>query len=1218
MRPYTHRQASAARRARRNTLPSWSPTMPHPKHFRHVGPLRTLAALVLLSLWAMPSPLLWADVDPPSDPIPTFTLSPAEAPTGLFTEITLLTDEPLPGGSLTVGSWTLDPLDGDAPATEHRFRLGVPWDAERGPLTVSWTTTTDDDALILEADDPLVITEGAPPPQLLILEPSEVTAGTIEVLTLQLTEHPLPPSEVFFGEIEADVEALDEGTFLLTVHVPLDALERGGTRDLDIRWEDDLLPPYISTDSIQVLGPVPVILGAEVRPSVVFQGDEATLEIAILFEDEAFSVPASRIQIPGIIDASLPPEVEPGVWRFTRQIGALAPVGDFLLLINFQDNRLPPLQIPNALTVSALPPAPSFGGLTPAEILAGESTTVRVAISTNLTITDVRIGDLVTSWERITPGFLDPYNVLVEVETSTSTPPGGRSLVVTFDHPRRTELRRNNVFAVVAPPPVSTEVVSIDPTTVVAGTDTTVTLRLQEPVVLESIQLGTFPSTFRRDDEDPTLWYLDLSVPPTAARRGYTLTLTQEDARVEPKLISNAIEVVSPPAGDWQLSPSTALRGGTRELTLAGPDIGDLQEVEVLNEGVGLVDLQPLASDRIRLRVQVSDNAALGPVDLLLRTSGGQELRDDLLTVTPGPVSLLSVVPNRITPGADPTTVELRGRNLDTIDAITSSSTISAVFGEGGTPTRRPLILEAAESTPPGRASLTATSGSVPTTLVDALLVERPDLRFSSVSPEAVERGDTVEIVLEGIGLDAVDQITAAGRVVVQPPRERSDDRLLVEVFVREDAVLGFTPLLAIAGGDIVDTGLTLDILPEPSSLRRLVPSRIYREEEGLLLIEGRSLDGVTAVRLGEGIEVLSFEAELPNRLAIRYQVDADAVLGFRDVELDSTHGDIRALDRLQVGDVRLPPPSIEGTFSLNLEPTEVGALRLATLTFTNTGEVEETLTLEDPSGDIDLLHFTDPERPTEVRTSEVLTLAPGESAELTVRYAPVFRAQSAASYQLMGREGEALIDQIVLRGESVTRTHLFNPTPPLRFGPWPAEERRALPDLLLDAAEESPAINTRVLSVRVLLRFDGEPITAAQAGMDLLLDASPPHETPLWNDAQLTWATAVRTGLLEGTLLFETDSERAPLIAYPFSIRGTEDPVADDDVSTPRPDVGTDVEADTDMPWPEDSDRVEDDGPIPSDGGDGCCAIGGGAPPYGESTLALLALLLLRRKRAA
>lgn len=1153
-------------------------------------------------------------------------LSPLIAETGLVNTLTVTTSEPTLAGPLVIDQWSLDPRDGEGPALEHVYLFPLPWNVSLDAYPVFWTRLLEgDQEQIIELDDQLQFEEGPPRPSLLLMSENTATAGTTLELTVELSEHPIAPSSFAFGELHVEFEAVSDTIFILSVEIPIDALDQGEYRNLEIRWPGDLIEPLIAQQALHILPPVPVILGATLTPDHIINTGNYELELQLEFDGEPQDVQIAYLHLLSVISLETPEPVEPGLWRFSFELDDHQATGEIRLSIIFVDERIPPLTIEDALIIEALPPRPTFGGISKHSIQVGESETVRLLINDPLPILDIDLGDLVVDWRVIEPNIVNPYNIELDLETTPLTEPGQRDLVVTFDNPHYPELVRAKVINVVGAPIIETQIASISPQAIVAGVQSTIEILLEEEVTLASITLGTFATTLERDDTDPKLWRLHVDVPSEAQRRSYTLTLTQQNPQVDPLILMNAIGVIDPPPTDWQLSPSELLRGATHELQITGPSVSALQGVQTSSPGVAILNFSPSGTDGIAaLTIQLSDNAPAGPIELIMQTSSGDESRDDLITARPGPAELFFLTPDTLIAGAPAASFELRGRNLDTLDSLESSADISVSLQAGGSPTRRQVELSATADAGAGPRPLLARVGDVSVELQTAFSVIVSDIRVTSVTPSTIERGNSEVLLFQGAGLGEVDEVAAAGRLNFEEIRDQQPDSFIVDVFAREDATLGNTPILLLSGDELIDVQFSVQITPEPTQLSRLRPSNLYRDEQGSLIIEGRSLDGVTSVDLGDDVSIDSFEAISPTRLVVNYSVQPAAELGFRDVQLLSEHGDVQAEDALTIGEVREPMPELSAELSVEFDDTEVGAIRLYTLEITNDGQTEETLIFDEASGDYDILHFSDPLRPIEELTTATITIGPGETNELTLRYAPTFRAQSAASFQVSARDGEFILEPLVLRGASLPRAHHISPAPPIRFGPWPVGEITDLTELSLTANEDSAAMLTTITALQAFTSLDGRDLIPEEIGLHYQLVGSDESDAPLWHQSKVSWSVQVPAGLVSGAIILETTSETAPLVPFEFSIRSSDESSSDDlNGDAWHPDAGGDVDHSdaSDAATDPDTDEADADDTELSGGSgggsDGCCSVTGSSAPMNDALLALLVLALIRRRRA-
>ena len=691
-------------------------------------------------------------------------------------------------------------------------------------------------------------------------------------------------------------------------------------------------------------------------------------------------------------------------------------------------------------------------------------------------------------------------------------------------------------------------------------------------------------------------------------------------------------DVQEPPTAT--LTPAHLLRGTTRTVILTAASLGDVLSVDIPGESQVSARLVGPGQDPETwlLSVTASEGAATGLRPLRVLHTGGEERYPDMLDVRPGPTAVLSVEAPPLRAGGDSASIVLRGRNLDQVASIDAlPHVVLTLLPAGDDPRARTLTAQATSSANAGAYTLVLRrADGVRISVPDALSVTREDVSLRLIAPATLTRGVEHQVRLEGDGLDLVDEIVVLGRVqtsIVQ----RSADALTARFFVRDDARAGSVALaFVLRDGTYLPVIQRVSIMPGLPAITDVLPARVHREAAGTLMLRGRNLEEGSTIALGEGVTVEAFTTEEPTWVSVSYRVTADAPLGFRDILFESENGEVLLLDRLVVDDVVLPEPQITGDLDFRFPDTEVGTLHFATLRLRNEGTIEEVIVLQRTSGDEDILHFADTEDPLAAITERTLTLAPGASVDLPLRFAPAFRADSAVAFVLMAREGTTPAGLLTLRGRGIERRHAFQLPPPLRFGPYDPSPSVTLPRLVTRmAGSGQDALLTRIEEVQAVLRWNGDPVSADEAGLRWILGSTrdPNDDTPLWPDAELRWDVDVREGLLEGALLFVTDSPSARWVPYAFSVRGVPGAGLPDPPVEPRPEeedvwVGdvqdepgvddaspdTDLRDDTDLPPP----------PAPRNDQGCCAALGQSSTPasWWTGALVFFALLCARRPR--
>lgn len=685
------------------------------------------------------------------------------------------------------------------------------------------------------------------------------------------------------------------------------------------------------------------------------------------------------------------------------------------------------------------------------------------------------------------------------------------------------------------------------------------------------------------------------------------------------------------------VAPARLGRDATTQVVVRGTGLATLSAATI--SGGDLVVSRVAASDTVAsFDVGVGANVALGARSVTLSFSDAPDIElPSAVEVVPGPLRVLSLTPNAAARGAE-VQLAVVGSNLDTVAAWSFGDAIEVVRFAHSSPTRGTVTVRVGSAAFAGPRSVTASRADGSFELPAGFSVTGGASALTRVTPASVVRGASAELVLEGANLDAVESVSFGARVPVSGFVVDSPTRARVTVSVLEDAVAGPREVSLRRGAETIPAPGAFTVTRGPVAVIAIRPDRLSQRDVTFLTIDGSNLDGMTAFDAGPGIRVTAITATLATSASVDVEVADDAPVGFRDVVVTAPAGAVTANDALVVTEyvppvlnIRVPPEATVGD-------TQVGAYRRGGFELENLGVQAETLTIVGTDGDTDLFALLDEHgRRTNRLTRE---LGVGEVVTIPVEFAPELRGRSGAQYSVTARGG-ADAGTVVLRSNGIRQELEWSLEMPFDTGVLPAGERVNLPRLDTLLRDGVPARQVLITGWRLRATRDGEP----EALPDLFtVDFQSTIETGelFWGATELLWTIQGEAAHYEGELILETDSSSAPLVPFRFFAElegdGPADPGPDagdvgdtdagsdagdagSDTDTGRPDGGLDVgpdtdDAGTDAPGDASDDAGSDAGG--GGGGGGCCAISGRASAMPSALLALLALALSRRRRAA
>ena len=690
-----------------------------------------------------------------------------------------------------------------------------------------------------------------------------------------------------------------------------------------------------------------------------------------------------------------------------------------------------------------------------------------------------------------------------------------------------------------------------------------------------------------------------------------------------------------------EVAPASAPRGTTTEVLLRGEGLDALTGATVSGTGLAVSGFVVDSPEQARFSVGVGDRAALGERDIVLE-GGAAPVLEDALTIAPGRLELLFTSPTEGVRGEE-IALEVGGRNLDTVTAFSLGDGITIEDFDAESPVLASVTIVVDDDAFSGPRTLTATSAFDRAERAAAFTVVGGEPSLSSVTPDNTERASTVTLTLRGANLDQVTGVRFGARTTVTDFSVLSPSEATVTVSPRDDAAAGARAIEFTVDGATNTSDVDFTVVPGPLRLDRIRPDALSQTESEFVVFEGRNLDGVDAIDLGDGVTVGAIESSFPTSITAVVDVDVDAPTGPRDVVVEGPNGEDTLGGAFTVREFVLPEPRVLVGSPLTFDRTAVGARRAGQFQLENAGEFDETVTFGEPTGDSDLFSILDPDTGAAFDTL-TLTMAPGETVTFDALFVPQSRGRNGASWPLTVRDGVE-IDAMVLEGEGLTADLLVSVETPLDAGTIETGERASLPRIDTLLADGVPPRSTIIDGVELVVRRDGERIDDPTGAFDFEVVRSISGDIDYWGATEVTWAFVGEPGEWSGAFEFTTDNEDAPVVLVPFFFVATDgggggDAGGDTGIPDAGADAGADAGTDAGVDGGADAgidggtgdaggtDAAMDAGGTdtggadaePTDGGSGggggCAAATGATPCSWLLVLAPVAIVVRRRRR--
>lgn len=691
------------------------------------------------------------------------------------------------------------------------------------------------------------------------------------------------------------------------------------------------------------------------------------------------------------------------------------------------------------------------------------------------------------------------------------------------------------------------------------------------------------------------------------------------------------------------VAPELLRRGATTEIIVRGDTLSGTTGVVVEGADVVVSGLE-VTDTLVRFDVGVGAGTAIGLRDLTL--DGVDLTLEDALEVVPGAITLLSLDPTAGARG-ETITLDVRGSNLDTITGYDFGDGIEVSGWTSPTSTSGTVTIEIEESAFSGARGVSASRVDDTYTLFGGFTVTGGTPTFDDVLPPSGTRGDVVELRITGTNLDEVESITLGSRITIEDFSITSPTVARAAVTVRQDAAAGARALtLRYGDGEQVVGEAAFNVQRGEIDVLQIRPDRLRQGDVTFVTIDGLNLDGATSIDAGDGVNIVSIDADFPTSISVDVEVDLEAPTGFRDVVVEAPSGTYVVEDGLIIGEFIPPTLDIAIPTEADIGEVQIGTYGRGGVTVENRGELVETIEIIGVDGDIDLFALLDDSGN---RTNRVeFELGVGERKDVLVEFTPDLRGRTGVEYAITARGGEE-VGSTIVRASGNRQQLLWGPAPPFDFGEHPANERVQLQRVDTDLEDGVPSRQTLVEGWELRATRDGVPVTDDEF-MTIDFQSTIGTGDLFWGTTELLITVQGRPGSYEGELLLLTSTTDASIVPYSFFLTLTGEDLPDPepgdevtdtdvgpdadpdapDVETDAPDANTDAAPDA---TPDGSDAAADtNSDVGGDtgGSDASADTGGGGDDKGCSSsanagprspvaalFALLGLVGLRRRRS-
>ena len=580
-----------------------------------------------------------------------------------------------------------------------------------------------------------------------------------------------------------------------------------------------------------------------------------------------------------------------------------------------------------------------------------------------------------------------------------------------------------------------------------------------------------------------------------------------------------------------EIAPSALERGLETFVVLDGTGFLSINDAYFDDEDLMVSSFSVLDDNRARLGVQVSNYATLGAKLLIFEDDEDIVFTiPDAIDVVAGDPEILFLTPNEGTRG-DVFEVQIGGRNLDIVDEIFFGPGISSSNWTATNSTRVLVEIDIGPATPAGFHNVILTRNDETFSHEDFFSVQTAEPEVWNIAPLAGMRGEQIELVFEGRNLDAIESIDFGSRIDLEEITIQNPLRALFRIFIHENALLG-ERTLQITDLNHAISEINTPFLVQAGSIAvsEVRPNRVTIGDEEVLFFEGKNLDLVHSLSCGAGITVNAIDAHLPLQLQAEISVHSETNIGFRDCIFGSEQEDVLFSDAIIVENAIIEPVLLRHEADLFLGEFEVGSLYRRTIEIENIGATDETITVGNMAGDLDIFALIDEngqrvsERTFELATQEIKTI--------TVEFSPIGQNQSSAEVSIFARS--ELVSRIRIRALGVASTIGFSPESPAELGVFLPNIEQSLPriDMILDGGLPE---TIEIDAIEFEVRHNNNPIDP-EAIFDFQLQSSRSGELFYWGNTELQWSFSGPIGSYRGKILVYTQSNTATTMPLSFS----------------------------------------------------------------------------------
>jgi hypothetical protein len=661
--------------------------------------------------------------------------------------------------------------------------------------------------------------------------------------------------------------------------------------------------------------------------------------------------------------------------------------------------------------------------------------------------------------------------------------------------------------------------------------------------------------------------------------------------------------LAAPGAADAQtvdsLAPTSLVRGTRVQVLLRGDDLDLLDRATLEAVGVVVRTLTVDSPGQARVEIEVGDRAPLGPLALAVFN------RDDEAVTLPAGVAVVAGPPSVLTATPDAgqrgnrLQLSLTGRNLDVVEAIELGQGVEVETFNAASPTQALLQVRITQEAFSGPRTLRLEAPSGVGERAATLTVAGGPVTLGRLVPATGVRGDTFTVSIQGENLDLASELTLGSRITVRDWTVETPARATARVEVRDDATTGPRAATLIpVSGDPFTLPAAFRVEAGPAALLRVIPDEVRAGSTVELQLQGRNLDGLSAVEGGAGLAFRVLSAGVGTSAVVEVTATPDADPGLRNLQVTGTHGTATLADALRITERTIPPLQVIWPDRVEVGDTQVGALRTTEpFRIENLGEQDEPVRLGAPVGDRDLFSWSLLEGAlTEAPDGGLtFTLAPGESVRLAMTFEPRFTGTNGVAFPITLR-GQVR-GQIGVTATGLPTRLLVNRPLPVDGDTIRAGAPAPLPRLSTRLGAGLPARSVEILGVTPFVARNGVPQANAASLLTTTLTSTVAGEGTFWGSTEVDWTlTADQAGRWEGWLEFETSADTAPRFRVPFVVEVvTPDPGRDPDAG-PAADAGGEDAGST-----ADAGALPDAGQPASDAGTPG-ADSGGLPPAPDS----------------